>query len=89
MELLTGDIYVATEEEHNRTMTLYYFNVGWHSVSPNVPAPSSAMVACATASPTGQRARSSLGESYRGHMHREKPDFTDEVGHCTQIKQAR
>ena len=43
--------YVATEEEHNGTMTLYYLHLGWHSVSPSVPAPLLAMVARVTAPP--------------------------------------
>ena len=35
MELLTGDLYVATEEEDNGTMKLYYLHLGCHSVSPS------------------------------------------------------
>ena len=89
MGLLTGDLYVATEGEHNGAMTVYYLHLGWHSVSPSVPAPFSATVASATASPTGQISRSSIGWIYRSHIHREKPDLTNELGHSTHSKQAR
>ena len=89
MKLLTGDQFVATEEEHNGTMTLYNLHLGWHSVSPSVPARLAAMVTCADASPARQKSRSSMGGGCRGHMHREKPDLTDELGHSTHTKQAR
>ena len=71
MELSTGDIHVAKEKEHNRTITLYYFHVGWHSVFPSVATPLSALVVCATAFSTGQRTRSSIGETYGSHMHQQ------------------